>query len=100
MIIELEIIKRRINTTGPQETDKEENQSVEDSFPDPGDLVARTEFSISINEASEQEIIVINEFEEIYDLGEKAEGIFKKVDFKRLKSDSHLPQKIFLYLLQ
>ena len=51
-VIELEIIKRRINTTGPQETNKEENQSVEDSFPDPGDLVARTELSISINEAS------------------------------------------------
>ena len=41
--------------------------------------------SISINEASEEEIIVVNELKEIYDLGENAEGIiFKKVDFKKL----------------
>ena len=43
--------------------------------------------SISINEASEEEIIVVNELKEIYDLGEKTEGIiFKKVDFKRLNA--------------
>ena len=63
--------KRRINTTGPQETDEEENQGVEDSFPDSGELVARAESSISINQASEEEIIIVNELKEIYDLGEK-----------------------------
>ena len=73
------MIKRRINTTGPQETDQEENQDVEESFPDSDELVARAELSISINEASEKEILVANELKEIYDLGEKAEGIiFKK----------------------
>ena len=44
--------------------------------------------SISSNEASEEEITVVNELKEIYDLGQNAEGIiFKKVfkkDFKRL----------------
>ena len=63
--------KRRINTTGPQETDEEENQGVEDSFPDSDELVARAESSISINQASEEEIIIVNELKEIYDLGEK-----------------------------
>ena len=67
--------KRRINTTGPQETDEEENQGVEDSFPDSDELVARAESSISINQASEEEIIIVNELKEIYDLGEKVEGI-------------------------
>ena len=43
--------------------------------------------SISINEASEEEKIVVTEFKEIYDLGEKAEVIIlKKVDFKRLNA--------------
>ena len=63
--------KRRINTTGPQETDEEENQGVEDSFPDSDELVARAESSISINQASEEERIIVNELKEIYDLGEK-----------------------------
>ena len=35
------MIKGRINTTGPQETDQKENQGVEDSFPDSDELVAR-----------------------------------------------------------
>ena len=48
---ELEMIGRRINTTGPQETDQEENQGVEDIFPDSDGLVARAKLSISINEA-------------------------------------------------
>ena len=39
--IELEMIKGRINTTRPQETDEKENQGVEDSFPDSDELVAR-----------------------------------------------------------
>ena len=73
--IELETIKRRIKTLGVQETDETENQGVEDSFPDSDKLVARAEISISINEASEDEIIVANEFKKIYDLGEKATGI-------------------------
>ena len=39
--------------------------------------------SISINGASEEETIVVDELKGIYDLGEKAEGIiFKKVDFR------------------
>ena len=38
--------------------------------------------SISINEFSEEEIIVVIELKEIYNLGEKAEGLmFKKVNF-------------------
>ena len=83
--VELKMKKRRINTIGPQETDQEENQGVEDSFPDSDELDARAKLSISINEASEEEIIVVNELKEIYDLGENAEGIiFKKVDFKKL----------------
>ena len=78
------MIKRRIDTTGLQEKDQEENQGVEDSFHDSDELVARAELSISINEASEEEIIVVNELKEIYDFGGKTEGIiFKKVDFKR-----------------
>ena len=49
------------------------------------ELFPRAKLSISINEASEEEIIVVNELKEIYDLGENAEGIiFKKVDFKKL----------------
>ena len=79
--IELDMIKRRINTTEPQKTDQEENQGVEESFPDSDELVARTELSISINEASDEEILVVNELKEICDLAEKAEGIiFKKVN--------------------
>ena len=74
-------MKRRINTTGPQKTDQEGNQGVEDSFPDSDELVATAELSISINEVSEEQIIVANELKEIYDLDKKAEGIifFKKL---------------------
>ena len=67
---ELEIIKRKINTTRSQETDQEEDQGVEDSFPDPDELIARAKLSISINDVSEEEIIVVIESKEIYDLGE------------------------------
>ena len=35
---------------------------------------------------SEEEIIVVCEMKETYDLGENAEGIFKKMDFKRFNS--------------
>ena len=84
--VELEAIKRRTNTTTPQETDQEENQGVEDSFPHSDSLVDRAKSNISLNEASEEEIIVVNELKEIYDLGEKAEGIFKTVDFKMLNA--------------
>ena len=77
--------------------DKEKNQHnrttgnrsgrVEISFPDFDELVARAELSISINEVSEEEIIIVNELNEVYDLGEKAERIiFKKVDFMRLNA--------------
>ena len=52
--------KERINTTGLQETDQEENQGAEESFPDSNELVDRVKFSISINEASEEQIIVAN----------------------------------------
>ena len=80
------MIKRIINT-GPQETDQGENQEVEDSFSDSDELVARAELIISINEASEEDIIVISELKEICDLGENADGmIFKKADFKRLNA--------------
>ena len=58
--VELEMLKRRINTTGPQVTDQEENQGVEDSLPDSGELVARAKLSISIKEISKEEIIVVN----------------------------------------
>ena len=64
-----------INTIGSQETDQEENQGVEDSFPDFDELFARAKLSISINDASEEEMIVVNELKEIYDLGEKAKWI-------------------------
>ena len=64
--IELDMIKRRIDTTGPQETDQEENQDAEDSLPDSDELVARAKL---------KEIIIVNELKEIYDLGEKAERI-------------------------
>ena len=84
---ELEMMERRINTTGPQETDQEENQGVEDIFPDSDGLVARAKLSISINEASEEERIVVNELKKIYDLGENSEAIiFKKVDFTRVNA--------------
>ena len=39
--------------------------------------------SISVNEASEEKIIVVNELKKIYDLGEKAEGIIFKSLFKK-----------------
>ena len=52
--IELEMIKRKINTAGPQETDQEENQGVKESFPDSDELVARAELSIFINKASDE----------------------------------------------
>ena len=45
------MIKRRTNTT-PQETDQEENQGVENSFPDSDSLLDRAKLSISLNEAS------------------------------------------------
>ena len=64
-----------INTIGSQETDQEENQGVEDSFPDFDELFVRAKLSISINDASEEEMIVVNELKEIYDLGEKAKWI-------------------------
>ena len=56
-------------------SDQEENQGVEESFPNSDELVARAELSISINEVSEEEIIVVNKLKEKYDLGEKAEGL-------------------------
>ena len=65
MEIELEMIKRRINATAPQETDQEENQGVEDILSDSDELVARSKLNISINEASEEEIIFVNELKEI-----------------------------------
>ena len=68
MEIELEMTKRRINTTGPQETDQEENQDGEDSFHDSYELVARAKLSIFINDVSEEEIVVVNDLKEIYDL--------------------------------
>ena len=75
MELELEMLKRRSNTTGPQETDQEENQGVEDSFSDSDEMVAGAKLSISINEASQEEIIIVNELK---DLGEKADGIIFK----------------------
>ena len=57
------MIKRIINK-GPQETDQGENQDVEDSYSDSDELVARAELIISINEASEENIIVISELKE------------------------------------
>ena len=77
------MIKRRINTTGLQETEQAENQGVENSFHDFNELIARGEISISVNEASEEKIIVVNELKKIYDLGEKAEGIIFKSLFKK-----------------
>ena len=48
------MLKRRTNTTGPQEADQEENQGVEDSLSDSDELVARAKLSISIKEALEE----------------------------------------------
>ena len=42
------MIKRSINTMGTQETAQEENQIVEDRFPDSDELFDRAEFSICI----------------------------------------------------
>lgn len=39
--------------------------------------------TISINEASEEKIIFVNELKKIYDLGGKAEGIIFKI-FKNI----------------
>ena len=55
--IELEMIK----TMGPQETNQKENQGVGDSFPGSEELVAIAELSISINQVSEEEVIIANE---------------------------------------
>lgn len=52
--------------------------------------------SISINEASEEEIIVINELKEVYDLGERAEGIVcRKVTFKLLNAVVRRANNVF-----
>ena len=49
--------------------------------------------SIFVNKASEEEIIVVNELKETYDLGDKAEGkIFLKVDFKILNAAVRSPK--------
>ena len=69
------MIRRRTNSTGPKETDQEEIKGVEDNFSDSDELVARTELSIYINEASEEETVVVNELKEKYDLGDNAEDI-------------------------
>ena len=69
------MIRRRTNSTGSKETDQEEIKGVEDNFSDSDELVARTELSIYINEASEEETVVVNELKEKYDLGENAEDI-------------------------
>ena len=60
-----------MDKTRLQETDQEENQSVEDSFLDFEQLAARAKFSISINETSKEEIIVVNELKEIYGFRQK-----------------------------
>ena len=75
--LELDMTKRRINKTGTQEIVQEENQYVEDSFPDSDELVARVELSISINEASEGETIFVNELKEIYDSSERFGSIIQ-----------------------
>ena len=47
-------------------------------------LLEPTELNVSIIEVSEEEVVVVNQFKGMYDLGEKARGvIFQKVDFKR-----------------
>ena len=70
---ELEMLQRKINTTLRQETDQEEHKGVEEGLPDSDELVARAELSIVMNVASEEEIIVVSELKEIYDLREKVE---------------------------
>ena len=50
--------------------DKEKNQhngTTEDSFPDSDELVDTAELSISINEVSEEEIVIVSEMKEICD---------------------------------
>ena len=74
------MVRSRINTTGPHQTDQEENQGVEDSFPVSDELATRAELSVSFHEASEEEMIVVNELKDIYDLREKPDRIiFKKL---------------------
>lgn len=76
------MIKIRTNTTKKQELAQEENQSIEESFPNSDELVARAKLSIPIHKALEEYIIIGNELKEIYDLGGKAEEImFKKIYF-------------------
>ena len=66
-------MKRRINSTGIQQAVQKENHYVEECFPDSDKLVCSAELTIFINEASEGDIINVNELKEIYDLGEKVE---------------------------
>lgn len=88
------MIKIRTNTTKKQELAQEENQSIEESFPNSDELVARAKLSIPINKALEEYIILGNELKEIYDLGGKAEEImFKKIDFMKLNATAWKKQQ-------
>ena len=53
--------------------------------------ITRAELSISIDEISEEEIMIINELKEIE---AKAEGMFRKVDFNR--SNATIPREKYI----
>ena len=88
--VELEMIKRRINSTEPEEMIHED---VEDVGPiaEPGErtelIETRNELGIVDEEASDEERMIVNELREIYNSGERNEGIvFKRINFKRLNT--------------
>ena len=81
------MIKRRINTQDHRKQIRKRIRVLKKASLILMSWLLGAKISISINEASEEAILVVNELKEVYDLGEKAEGIiFKKVDFKRLNT--------------
>ena len=100
--LELEMIQRRIN--GNVNYNEEENnitpeytQSLDD-VTETAESNNRTEVNISVKEASEEEIDIVNEHNEIYNWKENCEGVtFKKVEHKTLNMAVREVNKVLLY---
>ena len=100
--LELEMIQRRIN--GNVNYNEEENnitpeytQSLDD-VTETAEPNNRTELNFSVEEASEEEIDIVNELNEIYNLKENCDGVmFKKVEYKKLNMAIREVNKVLPY---
>ena len=100
--LELEMIQRRIN--GNVNYNEEENnitpeytQSLDD-VTETAEPNNRTELNFSVEEASEEELDIVNELNEIYNLKENCEGVmFKKVEYKKLNTAIREVNKVLPY---